>query len=73
VRLARPALVCLAWCSGGNFLWDFSQQFTQEVPAGPGPLDRPPPGHPERLADGRPLSPAEAGLWRQLLSDDPAA
>jgi len=31
------------------------------------PAVGPPPGHPERLADGRPLTPAERELWARLL------
>jgi hypothetical protein len=75
LAVARRALVCLAWCSGGNFLWDFFQEPAPEPPpAAPRvlPLDQPPPGHPERLVSDQPLSPAEAGLWQQILSDDPA-
>lgn len=64
------ALVPVAWCAGGLVMMDVLIH-----PDRPDlePLEQPPPGHPERLVLDEPLSPTEAGLWQQILSDDPAA
>jgi hypothetical protein len=57
------SLACLAWL-GPVVL----APAVPAKPAGesPGQTDGPPPGHPERLAAGRPPTPAELELWAGL-------